>query len=279
MNASISLQEKTATSFLIKDITGINNDVAFGQFISDDQDILWSNPRPQDIIFLDFIKYNKLGDTKMPQYSTYTMRTNADYYKYVVDYECDQDGWYTISHLYIYSSFYLNFILSNKYLVDGTYYCYNNGYTEPDILVHDSMKTIGYEQFAAVTISNREIVDVRIITPELIYQGVDLTMMIGVEENIFCMGRIEQCFENKLKAIVYQKLESCSGKCKNSDPDLVRDRDMIWMALELLKYLVRFCKYYEAQRILEKIGSSCNGFCRSTNSIDKKFTSNCNCGR
>lgn len=279
MNASISLQEKTSTSFLIKDITGINNDVAFGQFISDDQDILWSNPRPQDIIFLDFIKYNKLGDSKVPAHNIYTMRNNADYYQYVVHYNCEQDGWYTISHLYIYSSFYLNFILSNKYLVDGTYYCYNNGYSEPDITIHPSIESIGFEQFASVTISNREIVDVQIITPELIYQGVDLTMMIGVEENIFCMGRIEQCFENKLKSIIYNKLETCSGKCKNDNPDLLRDRDMVWMTLELLKYLVRFCKYYEAQRILEKVGSSCNGFCGPMTSIDNKFTSNCNCGR
>lgn len=55
---------------------------------------------------------------------------------------------------------------------------------------------------------------------------------------------------------------------------------MVWMALEIIKYLIKECKYYEAQRILEMI-DTCNSFCKELSSTGYRYGSysrNCNCG-
>lgn len=54
-----------------------------------------------------------------------------------------------------------------------------------------------------------------------------------------------------------------SGRCfskSNVDDELIYRRDMVWMALNVIRYLVEANRLQEAQRIIEQIGG-CNGLC------------------
>ena len=271
MNVQITISEKTSYSFIVKDTTGISNNPLCGQFWPSKEQVLWSNPRPQDIVILDFVTYNKI-DNSSTIYNLYDMNSDADYYRYVLNYKTDRDGWYTINHLYIYSWFYFLRILEQKYLVDGDYYVYNNGYSEPEI---PADWTVPYQKFARITMSNKEAVNMEVIDdPNLIYYALSNPTLIGIQEDIFCISRLEECFYNYVKDIFYNKLFT---KCGRQEDEKFRNRDMVWMALELIKYLIKECKYYEAQRILEMI-DTCNSFCNNNTGFgDTLFKRNCTC--
>jgi len=49
---------------------------------------------------------------------------------------------------------------------------------------------------------------------------------------------------------------------------------MVWMAINVIKYLVEFNQFAEAQRLIERL-SSCNGLCGSNKSSRK---GGCGCG-
>lgn len=53
---------------------------------------------------------------------------------------------------------------------------------------------------------------------------------------------------------------SCFSKAKVDD-ELIYRRDMVWMALNVVRYLVEANRLQEAQRIIEQIGG-CNGLCK-----------------
>ena len=60
--------------------------------------------------------------------------------------------------------------------------------------------------------------------------------------------------------------------------NIYRNRDIVWMALELIRRLISQCNFFEAQRLLERI-STCNTFCTKTLSKfnNKVKTGGCNC--
>jgi len=60
----------------------------------------------------------------------------------------------------------------------------------------------------------------------------------------------------------------------NSDSSLIYKRDLLWSAMNVIKYLVEMDQLEEAQRLLEEI-TACNGLCSSS---QPEFTSNCGCG-
>ena len=272
MNVAISINEETPFGFLVKDTTGISNNPLCGQFFPSNEQILWSNPRPQDVVILDFITYNKI-DEPSTTYRLYEMKSDADYYRYALHYKCDRDGWYTINHLYIYSwNFFLN-LLGYDYLVDGDYYVYNNGYFDGE-----ENWTVPYQKFAKITMINKQAMNMEIIDdPNLIYYALSNPTLIGISEDMFNISRLEKCFYDKVTNIFYNKLYT---KCGRQEDEIFRDRDMVWMALEIIKYLIKECKYYEAQRILEMI-DTCNSFCKELSSAGYRYGSysrNCNCG-
>ena len=81
-----------------------------------------------------------------------------------------------------------------------------------------------------------------------------------------------------IKFILYNNLfEACLYK-DNDLNNIYRNRDIVWMALELIRRLISQCNFFEAQRLLERI-STCNTFCTKTLSKfnNKVKTGGCNC--
>ena len=85
---------------------------------------------------------------------------------------------------------------------------------------------------------------------------------------------LQKCYVNLCQQIFKDKnFIKCSNKVDHS---LSHTRDLVWMALNVIKYMVEMNQLFEAQRILETI-YSCNGICKNGNS--KFYESNCGCSK
>lgn len=89
----------------------------------------------------------------------------------------------------------------------------------------------------------------------------------GTTISIVYKNYVSICFLKKCYLSLCQQIFNSRGfsKCWNKnqiDGDLVFRRDLVWMAINVIKYRVEFNQLAEAQRIIEQIGG-CNGLCKS----------------
>lgn len=100
----------------------------------------------------------------------------------------------------------------------------------------------------------------------------------GTTISIIYKNYVSICFLKKCYLSLCQQIFNSRGfsKCWNKnqiDSDLVFRRDLVWMAINVIKYRVEFNQLAEAQRIIEQIGG-CNGLCKS----EFRQTPNHGCG-
>ena len=88
----------------------------------------------------------------------------------------------------------------------------------------------------------------------------------------FSTCNLKKCFINICQDIFKQQGSIC--KKTNIDPNLIYKRDLLWSALNVIKYLTEMDQLEEAQRLLEEI-TQCNGLCSS----ESNFVSDCGCGK
>ena len=85
---------------------------------------------------------------------------------------------------------------------------------------------------------------------------------------------LEKCYINLCQQIFESRgFSQCYNK-NNIDSELIYKRDLVWMAINIIKYLAECNQPYEVERIIELL-YSCNGVCG-----DKKVRSNgkgCGC--
>ena len=89
--------------------------------------------------------------------------------------------------------------------------------------------------------------------------------------------RLEKCFIN----VCYQIFDSKTfTTCNNLkvDPNIIYKRDLIWSALNVIRYMVEVDQYEEAERLLERI-LGCNGLCKNYECLESHNNSNCGCNR
>ena len=92
--------------------------------------------------------------------------------------------------------------------------------------------------------------------------------IIRADKKTFCMCNLEKCLYNNLKTSLKQNW----GKC-NSNKQIKFNQDLLWMTIPVIKYLIEFNQYYEAQRVLETI-TDCTGVC---NNYTKNSNYDCGC--
>lgn len=87
---------------------------------------------------------------------------------------------------------------------------------------------------------------------------------------------LRKCYINLCQQILSDKVfSSCSSKNK-SDNDLVYKRDLVWMTINVVKYLTDLDQLDEVDRIIKMI-NGCNGLCNSSNI--KNRSNGCGCGK
>ena len=101
------------------------------------------------------------------------------------------------------------------------------------------------------------------------------TMSRYVQDNL-SICNLKKCYIDLSNKILNSN--TFGGKCftKNVDKDLIFKRDLLQMAINSIRYLVEFCQYAEAQRLLERL-TSCNGLCPE--SVNNSQKNGCGCMR
>lgn len=88
--------------------------------------------------------------------------------------------------------------------------------------------------------------------------------------------RLRKCYIN----VCYQIFDSkASISCNNQgfDRNLIYKRDLLWSALNVIKYMVAMDQFEEAERLLEKI-TACNGLCNNQQNRCNNKTKFNSCG-
>ena len=162
------------------------------------------------------------------------------------------DGLYEISHLIIPNRDWLNYVLKNNASALTAYslvYFIENGL---------------FYKYTAGVITEVTLTEIMSVNP-------NTTTIIRCDKSTFCTCYISECF-NKLCASIF---ESISLRCSNktAEKDLIRDRDILWMAINVIKYQLETNQLYEAQRVLESV-TLCSDICSGSTT---NYLNTCGC--
>lgn len=180
------------------------------------------------------------------------------------DIELPIDGLYEITHIILPNETWLEYVIGRD---KGALDAYNLIYYY-DSKLDSFMKYINEKSIQA---SVEEILEVNAIPPADIQDKT--TTIIRGDKNTFCICHLNECFYKLCKNLLWD----LPGRCQNKLDDIklqIYNRDIIWMAINVIKYLIELSQYYEAQRILEDV-TQCGGICKD---VDKQVTGGNNCG-
>lgn len=206
-----------------------------------------------DTVSVVVLQHNKTQETvvKSPTYDYHT----SDYIEVPVGF----DGWFTINYI----------VLPNKDWFDrerekssgsalGLYdivYFVDNGYI---------YKYINGEIDGA---SIEEVLEVNPIN----------TTISKTHKDYVSICFLQKCYVNLCQQIFNDRGFSQCWNKNSIDSELVYKRDLVWMAINVIKYLTEFNQLSEVERIIEQI-NGCNGLCKS-NSTYQPASSGCGCSK
>lgn len=176
----------------------------------------------------------------------------------------EQDGIHEIIHIILPTQEWLNYVLLHSPESLAAYY---------GIYYYDTTKSsyMKYTDGVYEQVSLEEILEINAVAPEDITELT--TTIIKSSKSTFCLCKLRECFYKICKSI----LESYPVKCPSSDDSTLEYyRDILWMTINVIKYLLEKEQFYEAQRILEEI-TYCGSICDNLSTTKK--SSNCGCSK
>lgn len=176
----------------------------------------------------------------------------------------EQDGIHEVVHIILPTQEWLNHVLTHSpESLDAYYGIYYYDTSNSNYMKFDSGKS--YKT------SIEEILQINAIPPIDITELT--TTIIRSSKSTFCLCKLRECFYQICKNL----LQSYPVKCpENQDSQWEYYRDIIWMTINVIKYLLEKEQFYEAQRILEEV-TYCGSICNNVNTIKK--SSNCGCSK
>lgn len=111
---------------------------------------------------------------------------------------------------------------------------------------------------------------------EVVGRNTEGTTISKACEDYVSICFLRKCFISLAKEILDDRSMSVCQDRNGIDPDLLFRRDYVWMALNVIRYLVRFGQLAEAERIIESI-AGCNGLCKDE--FKAMQSPGCGCGR
>lgn len=172
------------------------------------------------------------------------------------DIEMPIDGLYEVTHIILPTDVWLKYVLERD---ESALTAYNLIYYY-DTQSQSFMKYVDEE---SVAVSVEEILEVNATPPADVKEKT--TTIIRGDKNTFCMCHLNECFYRLCKNL----LGDLPGRCQNKLDDvrmLIYNRDIIWMGINVIKYLIELAQYYEAQRVLEDI-TQCGGICKDVDRV------------
>lgn len=206
-----------------------------------------------DTVTIDILQHNKAKETIYRQ-PTYTLHdTNKE-----ISIPVEFDGWFTVIHLVLPS---VEWYKREKEKTEGSAISLYN------IVYFTNGKTIykylnGIEQ----EVSLEEVLEINPID----------TTISRVEKDYISICFLRKCYINLCQQIFEGRgFSKCFDRTKISS-ELIYKRDLVWMAINVIKYLTECSQLAEVERLIESI-NGCNGLCDNSNITSN--TNGCGCSK
>lgn len=184
-----------------------------------------------------------------------TQHTNTNYGK-AITYSPQTDAWFTVTHI----------ILPSKSTIQSWIDDENQRYKlDPFNLIYcvnDKNAPYKYNKISG----QFEMVE----WSEVVGINADAKSTISeYTQEFVSVCNLKNCYINLCQQIFQSRMQdgSCSGRtraCKNNNKsreDLWYRRDLVWSALNVIKYMVEDNQYAAAELLIEQLLQSCNGVC------------------
>ena len=227
---------KSDCSILISEVEGeylVSDSIAKNKF------------KYSDTISIDLLQLNKTTGTEIQQ-PIFNLRTQE---VHPVKLHAKFDGWFTIVHIVIPSIEWFNREVEKDQAINLYDIVYYSDGTSIYKYVDGSSQIVSVE--------------------EVINRNPENTTITIVKKDYVSVCFLRKCYINLCQQLFNQKIAS---KC-NIDNQSAFNRDLVWMALNVISYLVELNQLAEAQIIIELINNGCNGICKQNVAIPR----GCNC--
>lgn len=245
MEFSIDIHTALTGEIIVEDFSK-----EYGQYLDEDVDVIYS---------YDEFKYSETSSLNA------IIKVNTDKIKLIdvlldnhkedidsVTFTVEEDGYYTVDHV----------IIPNMTWYENSSEEYRNYYDV--IYVTDGEKV--YKQVKGETLEECTV-------KEILERNIEGTTIQKCRVDVFYTAGLQNCYIWYCKQIFDKLLNTCDH---NKYDDYIFARDIIWMTLNIIDYLVGFKQYLEAQRILE-VFQKCGGFCKDFSKT--KPQADCGCSR
>lgn len=253
MTAKLEFKIGNLDNIIIKDTTEYPN-----PDINNPLSTVYSKLDSGSIIVLGYHR----GDNKIEYpYKTFiNQHTEQSEYKINVP----KDGWITLYHIILPTKEHIDKIRpSSAGTITGSTYCfyiYNNK-------IYDRNH------------KDKEGNDSEIKVKTLLSINPMITNIYIASQDYISICNLQKCLVN-LCLDIFKEL-GITGKCfskKASDSDLIYKRDLVWMAINVIKYMTKYNMKAEAARIINQL-EGCNGICTRTRERSKSDISGCGCNK
>ena len=209
--------------------------------------------RYSDTVSIDVLQLNKSTDYQI-QSPVFTVRDND---VKSVQLPVSFDGWFTVCHIVL---------PSDKWFDSELKKDTNSAINLYDVVYY----TNGKQVFKYINNNSQEV-----SINEIINRNSEGTTISIVKKDYVSVCFLRKCYINLCQQLFNSNIISeCSNNRKNNC-DLVFQRDLIWMALNVIQYLTELNQLSEAERIIEQLGRGCNGLCKQT--FEQLSKSGCGC--
>lgn len=204
-------------------------------YLSDSSEVVKDRFKFSDTIKIYALQINKL-DSNYLQYSSIQWLAENKY----VDIPTEFDGWFTLNYIVIPTKEYVEVHKEELKELYTAIYC------------SDGVNLFKLQNDQFIDVQLEEILEVN---------SVDTTISKCVEE-LVSICYLKKCYIDICKQIF--ELRGFSKCLTNGsiDSQLIYNRDLIWMTINIISYLVEFGEFEEAERIIELFGG-CNNVCKS----------------
>lgn len=212
-----------------------------------------NNFKRSDTISVDVLRLNKIQEAEYKK-QIHTKNINNSLIQIPIKF----DGWFTINHI----------VLPTKEWFEREI-----NKTEASAISLYSIIYFADEDNIYKYVDNKtQVVDI----DEVLEINTINTTISKTSKDYVSICYLRKCYINLCKQMFNDRgFSSCWSKNK-IDSELIYKRDLVWMAINVIKYLTECEQLNEVQRIIEVL-KGCNGVCSPDNLTSK--TSGCGCSK
>ena len=246
MDLNIEVTTSDCCKVLVKDLS---------QYLSEEQSgTQKGNFKYSETVSIDLLQHN-MSEENVYKNPVYTLHTDNKLIQIPVTF----DGWFTVVHIVLPSKDWFD---REKAKSEGSALgIYNIVYYSDGTTIYK------YKDSRTEEVTIEEVMEVN---------PVDTTIS-KVTADYVSICYLRKCYINYCQQIFNDRAFSHCFDRNKVDSEIIYKRDLVWMAINVIKYLTECEQLAEVERILELI-NGCNGLCGSSSKVTSKI-SGCGCGR